>query len=116
MFYVLDLLKWEDTPYFDFPLCSRLHFLRQKFTEIDQSIDSPYKFEILEMKIADLKGIREAYYGDILSQYVDDSGNLDKSRVLAELSYPILSSPLKSLALDSSSDPIATIIGNIFQS
>jgi hypothetical protein len=38
---------------------------------------SPYRFQLLEMKVANLKGLREAYFGDILSQYVNESGYLD---------------------------------------
>jgi len=35
----------------------------------------------MEMKEADLKGLREAYYGELLCKYIEEDGNIDRTRL-----------------------------------
>eukprot|EP00347_Sterkiella_histriomuscorum_P013568 403364218 len=73
LFYVIDIMFWEDMDYSEFPLCSRLLFMQQKFQEIkDLNSDLyEYKFKLMEFQPCNSKNLLGAIYGDVLAEYVN---------------------------------------------
>jgi len=72
-FYVMDIIHWEDIDYTDYPLCSRMLFLQQKFSSIIDLNDEsqPYKFKLIEYIPCSTTNFLTCMYGSHLIPYIN---------------------------------------------
>ncbi|CDW79532.1 UNKNOWN [Stylonychia lemnae] len=94
-FYIIDLICWDEMIYTDFPFCSRILFLQQKFHDIPKPISQKYKFKLLEYQPCNTNSFLQAYFGQALTPYVNNEESmklpalfeisLDEDKILLDL-------------------------------